>query len=241
MNTAIGWPRSSSSVMSARSSAEMRGSSDAPNRLVSTSSTTSSSPSTPSRAISRARTSAAWAICAGAARLVGGHLDGPGHRRASDRRSRRWRDGPGRRPGLARRTRCSVAGTCEELVGGDIEAAALQLVEQSEAGAADVGGIAPAHLVGAVRARRRADAGRDRRRRWDRRAPRRPGSGAPRAPRRRRTSPPTPTSSRRAPTALTSGRATAGDAPRVAATPPAPAPSRRRRRERRSLSPTPTA
>ena len=38
----------------------------------------------------------------------------------------------------------------EELVGGDVETTPLQLVEQAEAGAADVGGIAPAHLVGAV-------------------------------------------------------------------------------------------
>ncbi len=45
----------------------------------------------------------------------------------------------------------------EELVGGDVETSTLQLVEQSESRAADVGGVAPAHLVGAVDPRRRAD------------------------------------------------------------------------------------
>ena len=61
--------------------------------------------------------------------------------------------GVGPRPG-------AVAGHlhAEVLVGGDVEAAPLELVEQPEAGAADVGGVAPAHDVAPVGAGGRADA-----------------------------------------------------------------------------------
>ena len=95
------------------------------------------------------------------ARLVGGHLDGAGDSAPPIDVAAGGEMDLGVRT-LPRADAVIGDGDVEELVGGDVEPTPLQLVEQAEAGAADVGGVAPAHLVDAVHAAGRADAGGDR-------------------------------------------------------------------------------
>ena len=150
---------------------QTRVSTDMPNRLVSTSGTSSSRPSAASRSMNAARTSAysaRWASVRGSY-VATSTASGTARQRSTYPPVARWiwasASARGPRPVLGQPG-------VEELVGGDVEPSPLQLVEQAVAGAADVGGVAPAHLV----ARRRGRSPHPRHRR-----PRRT-SGRPAAP-----------------------------------------------------------
>ena len=174
MNTTIGWPSSISRDRSSWSAADRRVSTTCRTGWCRRSGTSSSRPSA-AEAVDEAlpharRTRPAARACGGRT----GDLDGVRDVLARRRRSRRSPGGSGRRPRARGRARCVGDRHAEELVGGDVEPPALQLVEQAEAGTADVGGVAPAHQVTAVGPCRRADARRRRRRTSARPARRRP-------------------------------------------------------------------
>ena len=172
MNTDIGWPSSIRRARSAWSAALRRVSTEMPNRLTSTSGHELVEALGGEPVDERLAHGGELLLLGCGARVVRCHLDGARDQPPSiDVRPRRQMD---LRIGLFG-SAGPVLGDldAEVLVGGDVEPAPLELVEQAVAGAADVGGVAPPHAGSDRPAPSPPPLRRRRRHRSDRRARRR--------------------------------------------------------------------
>ena len=160
MKTTIGWPSSIRRVKSAWSAADSRGSIDIPNRLVSMSGARWPRPSASSHRDEPGADIGVLPALRVRPRVVGRHLHRVVHFPPGVDITARGEMDLGVNFGA--RPRAMVGHRhVEELVGRHVEAASLELVEQAEAGTADVGGVAPTNEIRPVLARGRTGAGHD--------------------------------------------------------------------------------